>query len=174
MKINYTYSLAEYEAINKARQRRARFAIWGQILFWLLVVLNLGAGLWCITAAWPLNLTEDWIYLGNLAIAILLLAGRYIGGPWYRKWYLRQQDIEGRLVEVEIDEAGIRTNVGSLVSQAAWSDIRSADEEPRHFVIWINRLQAFSIPKTAFPGESDERAFRLLVKDKVRDQDLVK
>ncbi|MEZ5790134.1 MAG: hypothetical protein R3D34_04890 [Nitratireductor sp.] len=78
MKINYTYSLAEYEAINKARQRRARFdSPYGAKS--CSGCLSSSTSVQGFGASWPPGpgSDEDWIYLGNLAIAILLLAGRY-------------------------------------------------------------------------------------------------
>ncbi len=170
----YEYTFAEFEAINRARARRARFRLVHEGSFWLLVAFNVASGLWLASRTWDGLRDFDWLSFANLAIAVLLLAGRYVGGPWYRRWVLRQQQMEGRRVTIEIGDEGVKGTVGAIHTTVGWPDIRRADDEPRHFVLWINKMQAFSIPKAAFGDESEMDRFRHLVAVRVKDQDVLK
>jgi hypothetical protein len=174
MKLAYTYSLAEYEAINSARRRHRRFARLHEWAFWLLTVANLIIGVAGLMAIARFDRPVQWSQYFSLAIAVLLLLGRFVIAPRWRRWYLRQQMIENRLVSVEINERGVETTVDANQTITGWSAIIRADEEPKHFLLWINKVQAYSIPKAAFTNAADMDQFRQLVGSKVKEQELVR
>jgi len=167
MKIQYAYSFDDYEAINTARRQHRRFAKLRDIALWLLILFNLVIGM--VFVWWMVfgTMAFRWLNLANLGIGLLLLIGIYVGGPLYRRWYLRQQMVEGKIVNLEFDEAGISSDLENNSTTTAWAGIHQADELRTHFVVWINKLQAYSIPKNAFQTQEDLEQFKALLGAKV-------
>jgi len=52
----------------------------------------------------------------------------------------------------------------------SWPAIIRADEEPEHFLLWINKVQAYCVPKRGFANASDIIAFKSLVSQNVEDR----
>lgn len=164
MEIEYVYSDNDYDVLCRARARNSRFYWLQEGLFWLLVAANLVLGLWALWLNFAEYLEEDYflVFL-NLGIAVVLLLGRYVAGPIHRRWYLNQQMAGDRKVRLVINDRGVHGALGSTRTEVDWEAVIRTEETPGHFLIWINKLQAFSIPKTALPSPDGVETLRSII-----------
>ncbi|MGB7286584.1 MAG: YcxB family protein [Salaquimonas sp.] len=170
MKVQYTYTFEDYEAIDTARKQNRHFAKIRDLVIWLLIGLNFAIGLvflwWMVTG----HLGFNWWNFGNLLIGILILVAIYVVGPWYRHWYLRQQMIEGKTVQLDFDDDGIFADLENNTVKTQWAGVYRADELATHFVIWINKLQAYSVPKRAIGSDENYNKLKALLTAKVENR----
>jgi len=167
MKLEYIYSFSEYKALERARQLRKKFQTLRNYLFWGLVSANVLIFLWFVYLSYQFQVSFGWLMFVNLAIAIAALAWRYIFLPYFLQRYYSMQMLEGKKIQVNIDDSGIDTVTDNATGHYNWSGFIGADEEPEHFVIWVNNVQAISIPKRAL----DE--FKKIVAKNIENHELL-
>lgn len=172
MKISFTYSFADYEAINRSKRRARRFGRLRDAALFLLVAFNICIGFWFLGLQLGSGRPLGFLSFANIAIGVLIVLSIYVLGPMYRKWYLRQQLMEDAQVELEFDEQGLTADLLANSTRTKWPGIMRADEDETHYLLWINKLQAYSIPKRAF-ADGEEAKFRELVASNVKDRTLM-
>ncbi|VAW23042.1 hypothetical protein MNBD_ALPHA11-1736 [hydrothermal vent metagenome] len=172
MKLEYIYSFAEYKAINLARQHRAKFTQVRNWLYWGLVIANIAVSLRYIYIFYQGQVSFSWLMLANLGVAIAIVAYRYIFLPFLVRRYFSQQMLKGKTIKVHVTEQGIETVTDNISGQYGWKIFIGANEEPDHFVIWVNKLQAISIPKYAFKSDELVDEFRKAIVKNVENHQL--
>ena len=164
MEIEYIYSDEDYETVCQARARHSRFYWLHEGFFWLLLVANLALGSWSLWLNYAGYLVQDhFLTFLNFGVAAVLLLVRYVTAPMYRRWYLNQQMMGDRNVRLAVDDQGVRGAVGGTRTEVDWNAVIRTEETPGHFLIWINKLQAFSIPKTALPVPDGVERLRAII-----------
>jgi len=68
------------------------------------------------------------------------------------------------LYQVREDALHIRSSFGA--TQLTWSGIKSLEETPTHFFLFIDRSVGFILPKRSFAGESQQSIFRSTVTER--------
>ncbi len=96
MRLEYTYSFAEYRAINQARQHHRKFFRLRNWLFWGVVIANVAVSLRYIYIVFQNQLSFSWLIFANLAIAILVVAYRYIFLRYWNYRYYKMQMLQGK------------------------------------------------------------------------------
>ncbi|MDJ0612106.1 MAG: YcxB family protein [Rhizobiaceae bacterium] len=167
MKISFVYSYDEYEAINRSRRRLRRFAKLRNFVIALIVGSNFLVGFYLLWSRLTDGEALSWTDFINVGIGMLLLFMIFVLGPLQRRWYLRQQMVEGEVCDVEFDEIGLTTQLRENTVRTRWSGILHADEDKTHFLLWINKLQAYALPKSAF-SKDQETGFRELLANNVQ------
>ena len=160
MKLQYTYSFAEYQAINRARRHNVRFFRLRILLFWGLVISNFAVSAWYIYRHMQGLTGFNWWMFANLAVGLLILAYRFIISPWRGRRYFAQQMLDQREISLEVNENGIETFSANISGQYSWPGIVGAHEEPEHFIIWVNMVLGLSVPKRAFADQAQMDEFR--------------
>ena len=162
--IRYTLAQADYDAMIQAASDR--FSRWlSRWVFWPLIAVS------CVLSAWPLwrvaagELTFHPAYVLNLAIAVLMLAGRYAFVPWMRRFALQRTRLKGRQYEVVFGTNAITLAAGGLSSTIALSEVLGFTETTDYFFFWVNRSQAVIVPKRAIETPDGEVAFRRYASD---------
>jgi len=173
MKIEYVYSFLEYKAINSALQRRAKFNMLRQFLFWGLVIANLSLSLWLMYLSYRFQTSFGWLMFANPAIAIAAVAYRYVFLPYWVRRYYNMQMLEGKKTEVNIVDEGVKTMTDNVTGQYNWLAFIGACEEPEHFVIWVNKAQALCIPKRAFKHKDQLDDFKKIIAKNVENHELL-
>jgi protein-S-isoprenylcysteine O-methyltransferase Ste14 len=70
------------------------------------------------------------------------------------------------LYKIREDAIHIHSSYGT--TQLSWRGIKSLEETPRHFFLFIDRSVAFILPKHSFAGESQQNQFRSAVNERCR------
>lgn len=166
MKIEWTYSFADYEAIHRSMRKGRKFGRLRDLFIVSLVAVNFGLGFWFIAMQLQSGRELNWFHFANIGIGAALILGIFVLGPLYRKWYLKQQMMEDMSVKFEFDDQGLTAQLGENTTRTLWPGIIRADADKTHYVLWINKLQAYSIPKRAFV-EGEEAEFANLLSGKV-------
>ncbi|WP_377291592.1 YcxB family protein [Rhizobium sp. SG2393] len=168
--IRYVLTQADYNAMAEAaRGPRDRWV--GKWLFWPLVAANVVLSAWFL---WPILQGDrpfDIGALGNLAIAALLLAWRFLLVPAIWRSALRRLNLEGRSYEITFADEAIALDAGGLSSRVSRSEISAYTETEAYFLLWINKAQAVIVPKRALntpEGEDALRAYMAAAKWKKR------
>jgi len=143
-------------------------------LFWGLVIANLALTLWLIVISWQYQAPLEWWKFTNLAIAFAALAYRYILLPYWLHWYYKQQMMDGKNIQLIVAEQGIDTATDSITGQYAWPGFIGTSEEPQHFVIWVNKVQAVCIPKRAFRDKQQIDEFQEIITRNIENQEMKK
>ncbi|MCF6321277.1 MAG: YcxB family protein [Rhizobiaceae bacterium] len=163
MKLDYTYSFADYKAIESARQHRNKYPRLRNWLFWALMAANVGLAMWMLFIFFNYQTPFQWWMALNLVIVIVALAYRYLFLPYWLHWFYDQQMLEGKKIQLNITDQGIDTATDSVTGQYSWQGFISASEEPHHFVVWVNNVQAICVPKRAFEHEGQMGKFREII-----------
>jgi len=174
MKAVFTYIYDDYAALNRAIERHGKWAKYSKFILILIVLVNLAISVFFIADALLNGFSLKLIYFANAGLALLLVLLVYVVRPLYLRSYYKKQMLEGKVVNLEFAEDGIEINMPDFKGKHNWSSIIRADEEPEHYLLWINKVQAYCVPKRAFENENDSEGFKLLVASKVEEQELVK
>ncbi len=166
MKIEWTYTFADYEAIHRSMRRGRRFGRIRDFFILLLIAVNFGLGFWFLGLQLQRGGELGWLHFANIGIGLALIFGIFVLGPLYRKWYLRQQMMEDKTVTIEFDNEGLVAQLGENTTRTLWPGIVRVDGDKTHHLLWINKMQAYSIPKRAF-GEGQEEEFLNLLSENV-------
>jgi hypothetical protein len=103
----------------------------------------------------------------GLFVAGVILALLY---PRYARWYTRKASAAYQTlpmpITLVIDDSGIEAQLEGQSSKSAWRLIERAVETESHIFLYLNRLRAYIIPKSALDGMKHER-LRQLIADHV-------
>jgi hypothetical protein len=163
MKLNYTYKFEDYLAINNARDKNRKNAKTYQIILYFFILLNIAVSLnWLykVTAfdmAW-----EYWMLINPFAL-LLLPFNFYVLRPWKLRRHYKLQLLDNKQVDFEITDKGVVSATDGHIGESDWTRIIKANEEERHFLLWVNHANAYSIPKRAFSSLEDEQYLRDMI-----------
>jgi len=174
MKISFEYSYFDYAALVRAQKKQSRFSAFDKPVFWGIVLLNFIFSAIFVGQALFQGEEVKLIYFFKAVLAALILLVAYLVYPYYLRQYYKKQMIDGKEVKLAFDETGMSVEMPEYNGTHKWKAIIGADEEPEHFLLWINKVQGYCIPKRAFETEGDAEAFKVLVASRVERQALVK
>lgn len=174
MNVSFTYTYSDYAALTKAMEKHGRFAKYSWIALYVIIFANLAASAFFIYATLSDNRTLELIHFANAALAVLLILVFYVFKPLYLKRYYKKQMIDGKEIQLGFSEAGMSVDMPAFTGNHQWEAIIRADEEPEHFLLWINKVQAYCVPKRGFSSSAEIDDFKTLVISKVEDQGLNK
>ena len=174
MNVSFTYTYSDYAALTKAMEKHGRFAKYSWILLYLAIFANFAASAFFIYETISNNRPLELIYFANAALALLLIVVFYVLKPLYLKHYYKKQMIDGKLINLAFSDQGLEVDMPSFNGTHDWPAIIRADEEPEHFLLWINKVQAYCVPKRGFSNTSDMENFKSLVAEKVPNQEQIK
>jgi len=174
MKLEYEYSFAEFLAISTCRNRKKGFYNLRELGYWALAAFNIsfGMGMFYLLATRAGKFSTTAMLLIMLGVGMFLW--RLVFAPFYQKWYYNQNMLKGKTGTVEALPSGLKLTTDDTITTQKWSAIIEANEEPNHFLLWLTKLQAYSIPKSAFTDETQIQNFRELIASNVAKQDLIK
>ena len=160
MEIEYTYRFEDYYEISKARRASRRFAPLRNTFIFALIVVNLGLGLFMIYTTLSNDAPMGVLTFLNLGIGLVLALYFILGDRLIHKWYLRQHNIVGKQVRINLHPEKIKVTAGANQTETKLSGLLQLQETDTHFLLWLNKVQAYSIPKNALNGQADLSAFR--------------
>jgi hypothetical protein len=173
MKISFNYSYADFCAIADNLYKVSKSALWSNRAFWGIIALNVVIGLailaWVVISGVPLKT----LYFANIILAGVIIALRYVLGHFNRKYYYKQQMVEGKNFAFEFSHAGFSVVSEFENAEVKWPSIILAHETQSHFLLWINKIQAYSLPKHAFEDKQQCQQFREIIADSVEHQELL-
>lgn len=174
MKLEYEFTFKEYDAINACRMAKKSFSNLREILYWALAAFCISFGMS------SMNFIFRKFGEVSLASVILIMLGigmflwRFVIYPMHRRWHFNQQILNGKMIRIEALPKSITFSTDDVITTQKWSGVFQANEMPDHFILWVNKLQAHSIPKSSFSDEKQIQTFRELVANNVTNQDIVK
>lgn len=174
MNVSFTYTYFDYSALIKAMSKHGKYAKYAWIVLYLIIFANFAASAIFIFKMLSNNYALQFIHFANAAIGVLLLLVLYVLKPLYLKHYYKKQMIDGKEVKLGFSDDGLKVEMPSFNANHAWPAIIRADEEPEHFLLWINKVQAYCVPKRGFVSAADIEEFKKLVANKVENQELIK
>lgn len=174
MNVSFTYTYSDYAALTKAMQNHGRFAKHFWILLYLVIFANFAASAFFIYETLSNNQPLELIHFANAVLALLLIVVFYVLKPLYLKHYYKKQMIDGKQINLAFSDQGLAVDMPSFNGTHDWPAIIRADEEPEHFLLWINKVQAYCVPKRGFSSTDDIKNFKTLVAEKVPNQEFIK
>lgn len=174
MKISFEYSYAEYHQINENRYRLTKFPRIARWCFLAVVIFNFFFGAIVLYLAFDSGKQLEIIHFLNIGLGILLLILRYLISPLMLRNYYKQQMVDGKIFNFDFKEDGFSVKGENIDVQQKWPAIILAHETKEHLLLWISKIQAYSIPKTAFVDSQEIQTFRKLIADNVENQELIK
>lgn len=174
MEVNFTYSYPDYRALTRAIENHGKYAKLAWIFLIGIILINIAISVFFI--AWILLEGRDFkpIHFANAGLGLLLAFVFYILKPIYLKNYYKKQMLDGKLVHMSFNDKGLNINMPSFTGTHEWDAIILADQQPEHFFLWINKIQAYVVPKRSFASTADIENFKHLVAEKVTNQELIK
>jgi len=170
MNVSFTYTYSDYWALCKAIEKHGRFAKYSRLVGIIVILFNLAASAFFIyetvSNGQPLKL----LHFANAGLALLIIILIYGLRPLYLKHHYKKQMIDGKEVKLGFSDNGLKVEMPSFNGTHSWPAIIRADEEPEHFLLWINKVQAYCVPKRGFANASDIIAFKSLVSQNVEDR----
>jgi len=167
MNLKYTYEFEDYLAIHKARIGNRRYARARMIALIILVFINFALTLFWMYQVRVLNAQIELWMLVNLAVVVFVALYVLVFKSLSVRWYFRQHMVENKEINVEINDEGIVFDTGRHRGESDWSGIIKANEKANHFILWVNQVQAYSIPKRAFSDDIQIQAFRDIIRASV-------
>jgi YcxB-like protein len=86
--------------------------------------------------------------------------------PRYARWYTRRASTAYQTLPLPmtlvIDDAGIKVQLDGQSGNTAWKLIERVVETDGHIFLYLNRMRAFIIPKSAMVGVKQERLRQLI------------
>ena len=174
MNVTFTYTYLDYLALTKAMEKHGRFAKYSRIIYLLIIVSNLAAGAFFIFETLSNGGTLKLFHFVNIGLALLIIILINVLKPIYLKRHYKKQMIDGKEIKIDFSDQGLAVDMPSFNGTHDWPAIIRADEEPGHFLLWINKVQAYCVPKRGFVNATDINNFKLLLSEKVEDQDFIK
>lgn len=174
MKISFKYSYHDYEALCRARNRHTKFPKLAKITCLLVVLFNIGISIFFVYIAISEGREVKLVNFANGALGLAFIILYYVIKLFYLRRYYKQQMIDGKEIKLSFSDDGISIDMPSFQGKYEWLAIIRADQQPSHFFLWINKMQAFCVPKRAFATENETEEFKSLVVSKVENQELIK
>lgn len=174
MNVNFKYTYADYQALTRALEKHGKFAKHSRLLMNLVILVNLGISVIFITLSLLDGNALKPLYFVNAGLGFGLFLLFYVLRPFYLRRYYNKQMLDGKEVNLDFSDKGLSVEMPNLTATHAWEAIIRMDEEPEHFLLWINKIQAYSVPKRGFSDESKMEEFRALTAEKVNSEDFTK
>ena len=174
MNVTFTYTYSDYLALIKAMEKHGRFSRYSWIALYLVIFVNFAASAVFIYLALTNNRVLELAHFVNAGLAILLILIFYVFKPLYLRRYYKKQMIDGKQISLDFSDRGLEVAMPSFNGTHEWPAIIRADEGPEHFLLWINKVQAYCIPKRGFAKTQDIEDFKSLVAEKVPNQEFIK
>jgi YcxB-like protein len=99
---------------------------------------------------------------------VLLVAGAVLAllYPRYARWYTRKASTAYQTLPLSmklvIDDAGIQSQLDGQSGSTAWKLVERVVETDTYFFLYLNRMRAYIIPKSALDGLMHERLRHLI------------
>lgn len=174
MKLEYDFTFKEFQAISTCRNRKKGFYSLRELIYWTLAAFNISFGIamfyFMLTDANRFSIAS----LTLIALGIGMFLWRFVFSHMYQYWHFKQQMLQGQKVNVETLPTAVKFSTDDTITTQKWGGIFEGNEMPNHFILWISKLQAFSIPKSCFSSEEQMQVFRELVAANVTNQDIIK
>jgi hypothetical protein len=174
MNVSFTYTYSDYAALTKAMEKHGRFAKYSMLIGIIIVLLNVAASAFFIFETLSAGGALKLVHFANAGLAMLIIVFIYVLKPLYLKHYYKKQMIDGKLINLAFSNQGLAVDMPSFNGTHDWQAIIRADEEPEHFLLWINKVQAYCVPKRGFSSTDDIENFKTLVAEKVPNQEVIK
>jgi hypothetical protein len=111
-------------------------------------------------------------YLG-LGVPGLIVIGLY---PKFLRWSIKRSSMAYQTLPLPlslvVDEGGIKAELDGQSGHTAWRVMTRAIETESHFLIYLNRLRGYVIPKSALVDEVTMQRFRQLIGRHIVDRKL--
>ena len=164
LKLSYIYSFRDYLAINRAKSKNRKSTRFYRAAIVLVILLNLLATCYFLYQVFGLGFHwESWMVISPAAAALLTLK-ILVAEPLMLRRYYRQQLLDGKSIDLEVNDQGIVYASDGVRGETDWPRIIRTDEEPDHFLIWVTHTNAFSVPKRAFSNPEEMQDFRNLIR----------
>ena len=173
MEVNFTYTYADYAALIKAMDSRGRFARLSWMFLLFIIAVNIAITLFFVIWTTSNGLDLKLIHFANAGIGLLLALVFYVLKPLYLRHYYKKQMLDGKVVGMKFEDFGLKIHMPSFEGTHEWEAIILADEQPEHFQLWINKIQAYVVPKRGFANAQEIETFKQLVSSKVKNQELL-
>lgn len=146
--LEYELTFADYAAmVREMRSRPSRMA--REAVLWVLVAINV--------ASFTAFVADEGIAWISLAIAVLILAWRFVGESWIIRNHFAKMELGGRRGTMRADETGIHLAVGGLSSSIRWDAVQRITRTQGQLLFWISKAQAVIVPRRdlAEPGQEE-------------------
>jgi fosfomycin resistance protein FosX len=92
--------------------------------------------------------------------------------PAFSRWYTRQSSSAYQTLPLQlklrIDDTGVHSELVNQTGFTTWASVERTVETDNHFLIYLNRLRGYVIPKTALTNATDQVALRQLISTHVK------
>lgn len=170
MKLEYRYSFAEFMAIIEGRNRQKLFPAIRDIIYWAMAAFCVSFGLSMYLNFSALNFKAS-SAVPLIGFGLFMIAWRLFLLPSIYRSNYKQYELDDVEIKLLLNNAGVELNSKKTEIKHGWSDIVKASEEPNHFLLWINKLQAYSIPKSCIGNDAKIKEFKAMVGEKITDRD---
>ncbi len=174
MNVSFSYKYSDYAALTKAMEKHEKFAKYSWIALYLVIFANFAASAVFIYITLSNYRMLELIHFANAALGVFLILVFYVLKPLYLRRYYKKQMIDGKEIRLNFSEKDMKVDMPAFTGIHNWEAIIRADEEPEHFLLWINKVQAYCVPKRGFASALDIEEFKTLVVSKVENQELIK
>ena len=174
MNVNFTYTYPDYVALNKAMEKHGRFAKLSIILLYFIIILNIIISAYFIFDTLFDGYSLNLLHFANAGLALILILIFFEYKPFYQRRYNKKQMIDGKEIQLAFSQEDMTVDMPAFNGVYRWEAIIRANEQPVHFLFWINKVQAYCVPKRGFSSSADIEEFKSLVARKVKNQELIK
>ena len=91
---------------------------------------------------------------------------------WQPRRQFKFQSLDKKDMQFEFAADGFHHTFGQSTGTVSWNDIGQLDETDTRFVLWMNKMLGYIVPKRLFSSDADRAAFAALARQQAGDRKL--